>query len=265
VVENCRTSVASALKALWKLKWDNSFKEVYWRVLVDGLPTCLRLHMPRQSCLCGVVCPGRYHHYWDCAVATAVIASVSAELPAVWCSHIAGRPALTLQNVWFMIPPAGQKTMHHGVWRVICLAIFNALDVGRAAVAKKYKQLATQQQPSAAGRQQRQPHVQPDQLRITDFMQRAALTPEQQAHNERIQQRRHQEQQQQQQQQQLEDAEQLEAAKKEAVARLWELLIDFVQLRVSPLAWSEFIPFDHPILRPTDNRLAMELAPRMGI
>ena len=61
------------------------------------------------------------------------------------------------------------------------------------------------------------------------------------------------------------DARILEEVKKAAVARFWELVIDFVQLRVAPLGWSQSIPLDHPILRPTDNRLAMQLAPRVGI
>ena len=191
-----------------------------------------------------------------------MLASVSAELPAAWCSRVAGRAALTLQNVWFMDPPAGQQKMHSGVWRVICLAIFNALDVGRAAVAKKYKELAAQQQ--VPSRQQQQQQLPPGQLLITAMLQRAALSPEQQAHNARNQQRRQQEQQQQQ-QQELEDARILEEVKKAAVARFWELVIDFVQLRVAPLGWSQSIPLDHPILRPTDNRLAMQLAPRVGI
>lgn len=100
---------------------------------------------------------------------------------------------------------------------------------------------------------------------LTDLLQRAALSPEQQAHNARIQQRRQQEQQQQQQQQELEDARMLEEVKKAAVARFWELLIDFVQLRVAPLAWAESIPLDHPVLRPTDSRFSMRLAPRGGV
>ena len=187
-MDTCRSSVASALQRLWKLKWDNSFKEVYWRVLVDGLPTCLRLHMPWQSCLCGAVCPGRFHHFWDCAVAKAVLESVSAELPAAWCSRVAGRSALTLQNVWCMMPPDGQQKMHSGVWRVICLAIFNALDVGRTAVAKKYMQMAAQQR--VPGRQQQQHQLPPGQRLITDLLQRAALSPAQQAHNARVQQRK---------------------------------------------------------------------------
>jgi hypothetical protein len=33
------------------LRWDNSFKEVYWRLLIDALPTSLRLHAPEQTCV----------------------------------------------------------------------------------------------------------------------------------------------------------------------------------------------------------------------
>jgi hypothetical protein len=86
-----------------------------------------------------------------------------------------------------MVPPAGQRKLHSGVRRVICLAIFNALDIGRAAVAKKYRQLADERQ--AIGRQQQQQQLPPGQRLITDLLQRAALSPEQQAHNARIQHR----------------------------------------------------------------------------
>ena len=120
-------------------------------------------------------------------------------------------------------------------------------------------------QQQVPGRQQ-EPQLPPGQLLLTDLLQRAALSSEQQAHNARIQQRRQQEQQQQQQQQQeLEDARMLEEVKKAAVGRFWELLIDFVQLRVAPLAWAESIPLDHPVLRPTDSRFSMRLAPRGGV
>ena len=267
MVAGGRASVASALSCLWKIKWDNSFKEVFWRVLVDGLPTCLRLHMPGQSCMCGAVCPGRFHHYWECGVAKAVIASVSAELPAEWCLRVAGQPAVTLKNVWFMEPPVGVRRIHSGVWRVICLAIFNALDVGRAAVAKKYKQLAVEQQLTSRQQQQQQQQPLPGQLLITDMLQRAALTPEQAAHNAQVQQRRQQEQEQQRQQQRLEDARQLEEVKRQAVARFWELMVDFVQMRAAPRAWLESAacPLDHPILRPNTARLSMVLAPRVGV
>ena len=198
-------------------------------------------------------------------MAKAVIASVSAELPAEWCSRVAGRPSVTLRNVWFMVPPVGQRRIHSGVWRVVCLAIFNALDVGRAAVAKKYQQIAAEQQ--LAGRQQQQQPLPPGQLLITDMLQRVALTPQQEAHNAAVQQRRQQAQEQQRQQQLVEDAQQLEEVKRQAVARFWELMVDFVQMRAAPRAWleSDSCPPDHPIMRPNNARVSMELAPRIGV
>ena len=107
----------------------------------------------------------------------------------------------------------------------------------------------------------------PGQLLITDMLQRAALTPEQAAHNAQVQQRRQQEQEQQRQQQRLEDARQLEEVKRQAVARFWELMVDFVQMRAAPRAWLESAacPLDHPNLRPNTARLSMVLAPRVGV
>jgi hypothetical protein len=32
-------AVAAAQKQLWKVRWDNHYKEVYWRVVLNGLAT----------------------------------------------------------------------------------------------------------------------------------------------------------------------------------------------------------------------------------
>jgi hypothetical protein len=64
----------------------------------------------------------------------------------------------------------------------------------------------------------------------------------------------------QQQRQQLAAAK-LEALKRQAVARFWELLQDFVVLRVAPASWLTQLAPDHPFLRVHGGRLAAHCVP----
>ena len=42
------------LPALWRIRWANQYKETYWRLLLDGLPTSQRMHMATGgACPCG--------------------------------------------------------------------------------------------------------------------------------------------------------------------------------------------------------------------
>ena len=47
----------------------------------------------------------------------------------------------------------------------------------------------------------------------------------------------------------------LESVKQQAVARFWELLQDFVALRVAPESWLSELAPDHPFLRVEGDRL----------
>jgi hypothetical protein len=58
VVAACCKSVAAAQRQLWKLRWDNHYKEVYWRLVVNGLATTERMHMQDCGCVCGPVVGG---------------------------------------------------------------------------------------------------------------------------------------------------------------------------------------------------------------
>ena len=64
-----------------------------------------------------------------------------------------------------------------------------------------------------------------------------------------MQQRQQALQQQQQQEQQEALEARLEEVKREAVARFWELLQDFVVVRAAPVAWLPALSPDHPLLR----------------
>jgi hypothetical protein len=125
--------VAAAQRKLWKLRWDNHFKEVYWRVVLNGVPTAARMPSVQRACLCGVCLPGCDHHYWHCPIAQAVVHTIVDNLPAAWCARTPGISPLTMQHVWLMQPPRGAKPVLTCVWRVVCLAAFNAMDVGRRA------------------------------------------------------------------------------------------------------------------------------------
>jgi hypothetical protein len=55
----CYKSVVAAQRQLWKLRWDNHFKEVFWRLVVNGLATAERMHMQNNDCVCGPVVGGQ--------------------------------------------------------------------------------------------------------------------------------------------------------------------------------------------------------------
>jgi hypothetical protein len=114
------------LNSLWKLPWDNSRKEVFWRLTLDGLPSAARMHMLGVMCDCGVVAPDRQHHFWCCPVAQAVTHVLEQQLP----------PQCHMQrvNVWLCRPP--HPTLHPGVWQVVCLAAVISMNKGRQLLYK---------------------------------------------------------------------------------------------------------------------------------
>ena len=117
--------VLQAFALLWRVRWDNKRKEVFWRLAYDGLPTAVRCHFPDCSCPCGAPRADREHHFWDCTVAAAVVQEVEAAAAGV------GRPLLTpLQRhqVWLAIAPTG---VNAGVWAVVVLAVVTAMEQGR--------------------------------------------------------------------------------------------------------------------------------------
>lgn len=120
-VEALLPDLHKLLRNLWKLPWDNSRKEVFWRLTLDGLPSAARMHMLGVSCDCGMVAPDRQHHFWGCPVAQAVTQVMQQQLP----------PQHPLQriNVWLCRPPS--PDLHVGVWQVACLAAIMSMNKGR--------------------------------------------------------------------------------------------------------------------------------------
>jgi hypothetical protein len=120
------TELRSVMRHLWRLPWDNSRKEVYWRLALDGLPSAARMHLTGAVCDCGQVAPGRNHHFWDCPVAQAVVQVLQGQLP---------QPNIVRRvNLWLCRPPTPQ--IHTGVWMVVCLAALLSINKGRKLLYK---------------------------------------------------------------------------------------------------------------------------------
>ena len=248
----CR-QVLRCMREVWRLKWDNHFKEVFWRLAHNGLATGSRM---RSSGPCGVCgwqppegeCVGRLHHFWECPVAQAVVRAVAQQLPPAWCTD-ALRPA----HILFMHRPEGASfatTVDGGVWRVVCLAAVNAMDAGRRAAAYQCMVRARAAAAEAAAATAARDRLRGQRL-ITDLLRPAAPTPDQLQHRQQVQQRQQQRQQRQQQREQQEAAARLATVKAEAVARFWELLQDFVVVQAAPASWADTLAADHPFLQPS--------------
>ena len=52
------------MSTMWRTPSGNIIKVPFWRLLVDAIPTAARRHAGRESCVCGVICPDRAHHFW---------------------------------------------------------------------------------------------------------------------------------------------------------------------------------------------------------
>ncbi len=164
------------LTALWRLRWDNHHKEVFWRLTMDGLPTAQRMHSG-ASCLCGAVAPGTVHHLWECPIAGAVAVELEAELGAAAGTLLRGA-------VWLMQAPksaAGQQLDQH-VWRVVCLAALCAMRSGwkhAAGAAHRWEgwqQQQQQQHPASGQRRSRQRSLQaPPQPSVAASQRHAVL------------------------------------------------------------------------------------------
>ena len=126
----------SLLAGLWKLKWENENKEVFWRLAVDGLPKF------NQACPCGHAHQSRLHTFWDCPVAQRLRAELVGCLPPG--TH------LNRAAVWLMEPPA---RCHEGVWRVVCLAALSAMRHGEKQLFRLY---LDRERPLRVQRQQQQ-------------------------------------------------------------------------------------------------------------
>ena len=234
---------------------------MYWRLVLNGLASGERLHQQQCRCVCGPLPsdqpPGRHHHFWDCPIAKSVVEVLRQQLVGGWCCV-----PLQPHHVLFMERPRGASTthtLHKGVWRVVCLAAINAMDLGRRATC--HLGVQQQQQRAAAAAALRAVAAPRGQLLITDMLQPAPLTPSQQQHQQQVRQRQQLQMQQQLQQQQQAAAAQLAEVQQQAVAHFWELLEDFVALEAAPKSWFPQVPPGHPFLRGSgDSALSVHRA-----
>jgi hypothetical protein len=257
-VDDCCRSIAAAQRQLWKLRWDNHYKEVFWRLPLNGLATAERMHMHDSSCVCGAVGGGRRHHFWDCPVARAVVATMERQLPGWFDASLQPQHVLCMKCP-VAVGVVGARPLHKGVWRVVCLAAINAMDLGRREACKVSIEQQQQAAQDAAQQQQQQPAPSGQRL-ITQLLQPAALSASQRQHRDLVRQRRQVQLQQQQQQRQQLAAAKLEEVKRKAVARFWELLQDFVVVRAVPRVWLAQVAPDHPFLRVTGDLVDVHVA-----
>lgn len=155
-------SVALELHALsrrvshvWRLPWDNAYKEVWWRLLLHGVPgagghgVCLP-----YACGCSWT-PGaaaspadralawQAHVFWSCPVAVGVRDLLQTHLPV--------GTLLMPRHLWLCVAPA--PTVHPGVWSVVALAALSGILAGRRLLAALSAEAARARAQQGGGRQ----------------------------------------------------------------------------------------------------------------
>ena len=114
------------LRRLWRVRWENQHKEPFWRLVYNALPTAARLHLD-QPCQCGAAgAADRHHHFWECPIAQAVVAAISAAAAAA--GQLPPAAPLSKPSIWLARAPAA---VHSGVWDVVSLSAVAAMDHGR--------------------------------------------------------------------------------------------------------------------------------------
>jgi hypothetical protein len=137
VLEQAVDQLEAAMRDLWRVEWDNSRREILWRLSVNGVRGAGGHSIAStHPCVCGCAAPPagsarvvashawRLHHFWGCPVATAVVAELQSALPA-------GCAPLTRAHLWLLRAPPG---VHPGVWGVVCAAALEAMERGRCAL-----------------------------------------------------------------------------------------------------------------------------------
>jgi hypothetical protein len=119
-------AVRDWLGRVWVSGHDNHTKERAFLLAYDGYGTAKRRRARGEQCSCGVVCPGREHHFWSCPVATAVLDAVRSGLPP--------GTGLRRENIWLGVPPGCQIVGR--VWDVVAVAAIEAMAKGRSGLIR---------------------------------------------------------------------------------------------------------------------------------
>ena len=240
-VASASSALSTAMRALWRLRWDNHHKETLWRLSVGGVPAAGGNNIVlRGPCPCGWALPEaseeppatdaamlcQAHVFWECPIAAAVRATLSSALPP--------STPLPCAAVWLLRPPTG-CTLHAGVWSVVCAAAIEAMHWGRRYLWAKTHESS--------------PPVDVTQRLITDFFSPAELPSD--GHH------------------QTSDGGVLHQASRLAVSHFWSSLLDFTSLYSSfPPNEKEWLPLpgpSHPFIctvgTGADIRLHLNLPP----
>ncbi|PNW71794.1 hypothetical protein CHLRE_16g686641v5 [Chlamydomonas reinhardtii] len=131
-------AIRDTLARLWQeVRWERRHFETLWRLAIDAVPLPGNSHMPlarREPCGCGQHGHGgavagahaaaaptpRQHHFWDCAVAKAVVAQINAHNP--------GPAPISQAQLWLVQAPPGFQQC---VWDVVVMAALAATEHGR--------------------------------------------------------------------------------------------------------------------------------------
>ena len=216
--EHAAGRVRLLLSRAWDIRWENRFKEVLWRITVDGGRHLgnqfLREKNARPTrCFCQQDDCSRRHHYHECAVAQAVHNEIQRVIPDC--------PELQCHHIWLAVMP--MPDLHADIWLVVCMAALTAIEYGRQRLASlSLNQRATAGQDSLR------------QTLITDFFDHDESTPPTvtQSHT----------------------STPLESASAAAATQFWAVLHNFacigfdIQKKHTQRQWQREIPSTHPIL-----------------
>jgi len=102
-------------RRLWKCEVLNRFKEPFWRLVYDAIPTPARVHLPHLTCICGQSNPDRNHCFWDCDIFQGMILYLEQKLGCT----------ITKEMVWLVHAP---ETIYVRVWEVLVLYMISSMD-----------------------------------------------------------------------------------------------------------------------------------------
>jgi hypothetical protein len=122
-MQQCGEALAAflaTLRQVWALRWENTYKEVLWRLAVDGVVMYGAARFTAGNplacwCACGRV--SRTHLFWECCIAIAVRTELQRCLPAT-------APAINREHLWLLCVPSG---VSRHVWHIVALAALDAI------------------------------------------------------------------------------------------------------------------------------------------
>ena len=202
--------LASTLSSAWRLKWENAEKEVLWRMTVDGVAGANgRVTFKCPGCPGSGLGEARVHAFWECPVAAAVRSTIEAALSPQ-------APVICRSSVWLCRAP---KSVHVGVWQVVCMAAVSAMHHGRRQLwrlvkeAEKRRDAANAAAAAAAARRQQHTLLElwhtKQQINLPALVARAA---------------------------------------RYAVSDFWGRLASFAALGLAPESWLALVGASHPFL-----------------